>query len=244
MISTCRLKYHRQVVSRLEPLQYIIGDQPFGPLNIITRPPVLIPRPETEEWSFSLSSLFNPSPSNPLSLLDLCTGTGCIPLLLCHLWPKGSVRAYGVDISPNAINLAKENADVHSLSHAFTPILADIRDPRFLRNLNTPFDIITANPPYIPKSEYDHHLSPCVKDYEDPIALIGGPDGLSFYHAIARLIATTNILKKNGGLVALEVGDGQANAVQQIIRSEARLSDIEIWKDAWGKNRTVVARHL
>ncbi|KIP04200.1 hypothetical protein PHLGIDRAFT_15339 [Phlebiopsis gigantea 11061_1 CR5-6] len=93
-----------------EPLQYILGTQPFGPLSLLTRAPVLIPRPETEDWTFRLSALLTPSPRKPVRLLDLCTGSGCIPLLLCRLWPPGAVRAYGVDIGTEAVQLATENA--------------------------------------------------------------------------------------------------------------------------------------
>ena len=95
------------------------GTQPFGPLSLLVRPPTLIPRPETEEWTLRLASLLQattqgPSPkftsSNSIKLLDLCTGSGCIPLLLCHLLPPGHIRAIGVDVSSQAVNLAHENS--------------------------------------------------------------------------------------------------------------------------------------
>ncbi|KAF8894033.1 S-adenosyl-L-methionine-dependent methyltransferase, partial [Infundibulicybe gibba] len=79
-----------QLISRRadgEPLQYILGTQPFGPLNLLTRPPVLIPRPETEHWTHALADLISPSAQSPVTLLDLGTGSACIPLLLAHLWP-------------------------------------------------------------------------------------------------------------------------------------------------------------
>lgn len=96
-----------------------VGTQPFGPLTLLTRPPTLIPRPETEEWTIRLASFITTflskhqepvSSSNPLHILDLCTGSGCIPLLLCQLLPKGSVRSVGVDISKSALQLARDNA--------------------------------------------------------------------------------------------------------------------------------------
>ncbi|TFY58139.1 hypothetical protein EVG20_g8272, partial [Dentipellis fragilis] len=94
-----------------EPLQYILGTQPFGPLHLRCRPPVLIPRPETEDWALRLSEAVAPSPSQPVRALDLCTGSGCIPLLLCARWASGSVRAVAVDHSQAALQLASDNAE-------------------------------------------------------------------------------------------------------------------------------------
>src|ERR1700722_284317 len=236
---------------------HIAGSQPFGPLEILTRPPVLIPRPETEGWTIKLSEFFLPTPQRPISLLDLCTGTGCIPLLLCHLWPKGSVTALGVDISPDAVELAKDNAEAcripndlqrpsRSKSNTFTPVLADIRDPLFVKSLQPPYDIITCNPPYIPRREYEL-LPPCVKDYEDAVALLGDSDtseqqdGLSFYHLIAKLVSRKGMLKEDG-LVVLEVGEGQAKAVKKILRHEGGMRGFAFWKDYWSKDRNILAR--
>ncbi|KAJ7703010.1 S-adenosyl-L-methionine-dependent methyltransferase [Mycena rosella] len=234
-----------------EPLQYILAEQPFGPLTIKTRPPVLIPRPETEHWTIRLAELLHPTatPARPLSVLDLGTGTGCIPLLLCHLLPAGSVRAYGVDISPDAVNLAAENAALCGLSapadpsrNSFQPIQASFLDPNFPHlNLGVapPFDLITSNPPYISWPEYVR-LPPSVSHYEDPKALFGGPDGLDFYHAIAALVARNDFLNP-GAVVVVEVGDGQADSVQRIFKATAQMNT-EIWLDPWKKMRTVIAR--
>ncbi|KIJ67986.1 hypothetical protein HYDPIDRAFT_173701 [Hydnomerulius pinastri MD-312] len=237
-----------------EPLQYILGTTPFGSLDLLTRPPTLIPRPETEDWTLRLASTLSPSSSRPLSVLDLCTGSGCIPLLLCHLWPPGSARAFGVDISPDAIRLATDNAarchiPIHTTSNlrnVFTPVLGDLRDPGLTHSIEPPFDVVTSNPPYIPKREYDE-LSPSVKHYEDPRALLGDPpgskgqDGLSFYHLIAAFLARKGILR-DGAAVALEVGHDQAEAVESILHQSAGLRNTEIWRDPWEKKRVVFAR--
>ncbi|KAF9222769.1 S-adenosyl-L-methionine-dependent methyltransferase [Gyrodon lividus] len=239
---------------RGEPLQYILGTTPFGSLNLLTRPPTLIPRPETEDWTLRLANTISPSNSSPVSVLDLCTGSGCIPLLLCHLWPPGSTHAFGVDISPDAIRLATDNATrckittrvTSNLRNVFIPVLGDLHDPDLINLLQPPFDVVTSNPPYIPKREYDE-LSPSVKDYEDPRALLGDPpgssdqDGLSFYHVLASFIATKGVLR-DGAIVALEIGHGQAEAVESILHHTARLRNTEIWKDPWEKKRVVFAR--
>lgn len=237
----------------------IAGTQPFGPLNLLTRPPVLIPRSETEDWTMRLSEHVTPSARRPVRLLDLCTGSGCIPLLLCHLWPPGSVRACGVDIATEAFKLASENAvicgfqdssdDLRSqptlVRNTFRPILADIRDPAFLRKsgLSPPFHVVTSNPPYIPKREYDA-LPREVRDFEDRRALLGDPDpasdGLTFYRDIAQLIANDHLLAEDG-VLAVEVGKGQARDVERILQDEAKLVKTTIWRDPWEVERVVVA---
>ncbi|GLB37592.1 putative methyltransferase [Lyophyllum shimeji] len=241
--------------SRGEPLQYILGSQPFGPLNLLTRPPVLIPRPETEHWVIKLADRTSASPTSPKSLLDLGTGSGCIPLLLCHLLPQGSLRTHGVDISPQALDLAKENAAVcgippsspgscaRNTRNTFTATLGNFLDPMFSEDatIDPPYDIITCNPPYIPWHEY-LKLPRSVTAYEDPKALFGGPTGLDFYHAIAHLVRQTNFIRP-GAVVALEVGHNQAQDVERIMRVHAHVRDTEIWPDPWGKQRTVLA-HL
>ncbi|KAI0630327.1 S-adenosyl-L-methionine-dependent methyltransferase [Trametes polyzona] len=181
-----------------EPLQYILGSQPFGPLNLAVRPPVLIPRPETEDWTLRLADAILQSahkPRRPLNILDLCTGTGCIPLLLCHLLPPGFAHATGVDISEDAVQLARENRELCGIpapppspdsaaqttpkenGNTFVPVLADLMRPNFVKRagLKPPYDVITSNPPYIPQAEYDR-LPSSVKDYEDVRALLGDVD--------------------------------------------------------------------
>lgn len=234
-----------------EPLQYILGSQPFGSLNLLTRPPVLIPRPETEDWVIKLADrLSYTRTKRPRSLLDLGTGSGCIPLLLCSLCPPGTIHAHGVDISTLAIQLAMDNAALcsipmpsHTTMHCntFKTTLANILSPTLFQDtkLGQPFDVITSNPPYIPWKEY-LELPRSVTDYEDPKAFLGGPNGLDFYHAIARLIRHKEILRP-GAIVALEVGHAQAGDVQHIMHTSGNFSHVEIWRDPWGRQRTVVA---
>jgi HemK-like putative methylase len=195
-----------------------------------------------------LSKLKSPTPSKPLKLLDLGTGTGCIPLLLCHTWPGGSVRADGVDLSEDAIQLSAENAVKCGLSvsvagdlqrvNVFTPILADYTSPTFFDIISPPYDVLTSNPPYISDAEYQE-LPLSVKEYEDRRALHGGVDGLNFYHAIAHIISRPQILAPDA-VIAVEVGHTQAGAVARILREEGKVRDTEIWTDAWDKQRTVI----
>ena len=130
----------------------------------------------------------------------------------------------------------------------YTPYPANILDAKFGDSLPRSFDVITSNPPYIPLNEY-RQLPRSVKDYEDPRALLGDPpdirgtDGLTFYHAIARLVAQAGVLNEGDrAMVILEVGDKQAGAVEAILKTEGRLNRTEIWFDPWGKERVVVGR--
>lgn len=237
----------------------LLGTQPFGPLDLTVRSPVLIPRPETEEWAMRLADVLPPQRTTaPRRLLDLCTGTGCIALLLCHLAPKGSISALGVDIGDEAVQLAEQNArrigvfQVHGTRagrrNSFEVLKADMLSDGFTATLKElgwpPFDIITSNPPYIPLSEYKE-LPSSVKDYEDIRALLGDPDpsdgrGLTFYRRIARLVGGTPELVRPGGLIALEVGHKQSTAVRELMEQHGNIQKTEVWNDAWGVERTVV----
>jgi release factor glutamine methyltransferase len=208
--------------------------------------------------------------SSPISHLDLCTGTGCIPLLLCHNWPKSSIEALAVDASSHAVALAEENARkaVYSYNalawdassalpetrgNTIEILQADIFDPSFPKILSShrlfPFNLLTCNPPYIPRASWEE-LPRSVKDHEDPLALIGETptgtnslDGLDFYHRIASLLRRPSreppILAENG-VVALEVGVGQAEAVEDILKNTRLFRKAEIWKDQWDVDRVVV----
>lgn len=210
-------------------------------MNLLARAPVLIPRPETENWTIRLAELLSPTPTHPISLLDLGTGTGCIPLLLCHLWPSESVRALGIDISPHAIQLANENASrIDIRGNKFKTLEADYLSSNFINAIEPPYDVVTANPPYIPLHEYVE-LPSDVKDFEDRGALLaGGPTGLDFYHGIFRLISSPGFLSPKA-VVALEVGQGQAGDVERIMRDCPTIRTTDIWKDPWGVERTVLA---
>ncbi len=201
-----------------------------------------------------LAETVKPSVSRPISMLDIGTGSGCIPLLLCHLWEPGSVKAHGVDISEDALQLAEENAKLCGFSpsdsspasprkNTFTTIRASVLSPSFTSNplLTPPYEIVTSNPPYISFSEF-LELPPSVAKFEDPRALFGGAtNGLDFYEAIAKVVAEEGFLKKSvNARVVLEVGWKQATDVRDMLHATGRFDEIEIWKDPWDKERTVV----
>jgi len=230
--------------SRYSRIISLTGSQPFGTLNLIVRPPVLIPRPETEDWAIRLAERVNADQAllarpERLNLLDLGTGSGCIPLLLCSMLPHGQITARGVDISHEAISLANENAALCGFTdprgNTFHAAHSDYLTSDF--SPPEPVDILVANPPYISTETI---LEDDVVRYEDPRALFGGPTGLDYYHSIAALCQKSNFLTPDA-IVAVEVGYQQASAVRNIFESVG-LTGMEIWRDPWQVERTVFGR--
>ncbi|KAJ2558703.1 hypothetical protein EV175_000669 [Coemansia sp. RSA 1933] len=175
-----------------KPLQYIIGDQLFGKANIEVRPPVLIPRWETEEWVLRLAGLIGAHKTSlgdggaygePLNILDACTGSGCVSLGLASELPPDTINALGVDVSPDAISLALENLALNqALLNGNTVRFKklDLMAADAAAQLTTTgtdgfgnrgWDIIVSNPPYVTPTEYDG-LELDVRDWEDRRALV------------------------------------------------------------------------
>lgn len=218
----------RELVSRRlagEPLQYILGEWDFYGRTFAVAPQVLIPRADTE-------CLIDAALSLPLvgdELLDLCTGSGCIPVTLT-LELRGT-RALALDISDPALTLAARNAE--ALRAPVTVQYGNVLEepaPELLRR----FALLTANPPYI-RSELIDTLSPEVRR-EPKEALDGGADGLIFYRAIAH--HWKNVLLPGGHLV-LEIGYDQAQAVQTIL-AEAGFCDLHALQDLGGNDRVII----
>ena len=157
-----RLMHHyiNDIVHKHKPLAYVIGHVPFGPLSIIVEPPILIPRPETEEWVMRLIGNIKEPNKQKLIILDVCTGTGCIALLCAKMLPHS--RVYGVDINSQAIALAEKNKRQLGIDNV-TFLLSDLFNqlPRGLM-----YDLIISNPPYISATEYQY-LAPSVSLWED-----------------------------------------------------------------------------
>ncbi len=187
-----------------EPLAYIIGRREFWSLDFEVGPGVLIPRPESEIMVEEALKRFSMADA-PLRVLDLGTGSGC--LLLAFLSERAEAEGLGVDISEEALGIAKRNAARLGLDGR----------TQFLRNdwmsaLSETWEVIFINPPYIIEGELDG-LEPEVSRYEPRTALDGGPDGLCAYRRIA---ASLRPRLAPGGRVFLEVGQGQARPVERI----------------------------
>ena len=210
-----------------EPIQYIIGHVDFRGLEIHCDRRALIPRPETELLVDAvLSSLITHYSS--LRIADVGTGTGCIALSLLHALPNAEV--IGVDISPDALALARENAERLGLSARFQTL-----ENNLLEGLgDDSLDIVVSNPPYI-FSKVWKNLEPCVRDFEPQLALDGGADGLDLIRPLVQ--QAVRVLKLGGGLF-LEIGYDQGPAVSQCLEN-AGFQHVKVQKDFAGLDRIV-----
>ncbi len=213
-----------------EPVGRILGHREFWTIDLALNSDTLEPRPDTETVVDAVLAAI-PDHDAALTLLDLGTGTGCILLALLSELPNA--RGVGVDLSPLAVAAARDNADRNGLaarSHFQTGDWAsDIRDR---------FDIVVSNPPYIPSADIAA-LAPEVREHDPMRALDGGPDGLAPYRIIAAQLPT---LLTPGGLVAFEVGQGQAADVAELLERQG-LGDITRLRDLGGIERCVRARN-
>lgn len=221
--------------SQLIPLQYILGSQPFGSLDIHCRPGVLIPRWETEEWVTELADAFgkrknttnNGKLLNSLNVIDACTGTGCIPLLLhSDLLSKGVCsNVTGFDISLEAYKLSCENLAIYESSRdisdngkvSFKHV--DIFSHDLLEQLEVTsrsVDLITSNPPYIPLQDYKlsvdfNGTSRSVRLHEPALALVGENE---FYETLI----TKLVLPTKAKAFVFELGyEEQAQRVKELL---------------------------
>lgn len=212
---------------RREPLQQIVGEAEFYGLRILVDGNVMAPRPETEVLVEQVIKRWKP---DYRTILDIGTGSGCMAVALAMNLPGCSVDA--VDISEKALEVAHRNIDLHGLAGRVAPLLGDL----FPKGEKT-YDVIVSNPPYIPTAEIDG-LMPEVSGYEPHLALDGGGDGLRYYRKIAEALASR---LKEPGLLALEVGQGQAGAVAGIIKEEMQWKSVKTVRDLCGVERVVLA---
>lgn len=206
-----------------EPVQYITGKTYFYGLQFLCDKDTLIPRFDTEVLT---QEAIKSVPKNA-GVLDMCTGTGCIIIALKH--ERNDIRAFGSDISEQAVNTAVKNAKLNECDVEFT--VSDM-----FKNIDGRFDVIISNPPYIERKVIDE-LDETVKEYEPFTALCGGEDGLDFYRIIAKE-AHDHLIKD--GLLLLEIGYDQGESVPDILGKEGFVN-IKVIKDLNGLNRVVSA---
>lgn len=214
-----------------KPIQYVIGETEFYGLKLKVNSNVLIPRPETEElvhWVISECPL-------ALSIIDIGTGSGCIPIALAVNLPNAKVSA--TDISKEAITLAAQNARNCNVYIDF--IQHSILTDSSIALKNKPFDVVVSNPPYIRESE-KKHMMPNVLDYEPSIALfVPDSDPLLFYRRIA--VVSREMLKQNGNLF-FEINEAFGLETKNML-VELGYFNVQIKKDINGKNRMVKATY-
>ncbi len=224
-----RTAFRSLVQKRLErcPTAYLVGTREFYLLPFEVNAAVLIPRPDTETLVDVGIEFLKKRPAP--NALDLGTGSGCVAVCLAHNVKGATVAA--VDASPDAVAVAERNAVRHGVADRVrfqTGNLFAAVEP------GTRFDLIASNPPYIPPAEIET-LMPEVKDHEPRLALDGGTDGLAFYRRIA---AEARGWLKPGGMLAVEIGHTQGDAVRGLFE-RAELRSVAEVRDRGGRPRVV-----
>jgi release factor glutamine methyltransferase len=213
-----------------EPVAYITGRREFWSLDFAVGPGCLIPRPDSEAIVAALLDAPGMR-SKSLRILDLGTGSGCLLLALLSELP--SARGIGVDADMRAVRTARTNAARAGLEGRAAFLRGD-----WASALTGLFDVIVANPPYIPTADIVD-LPRDVRDFEPVAALDGGTDGLA---ALRAVMADAGRLLARGGLAALEFGPGQAAAVEQLGREIAGLCKETLIADLAGRKRGILFR--
>lgn len=209
------------------PVAYLTGSKEFMSLAFAVNEHVLIPRADTETLcEFVLEQTQIPAPK----IADLCCGSGCIGISLAVYIPDSQVVL--ADVSGEAVKIAAQNAKKHKVDSRCRVLQTDLLND----TVEGSFDLVVSNPPYI-ETDVIGTLAPDVADYEPRLALDGGTDGLTFYR---RLAQTVPVMLRQGGLLALEVGHTQAQAVAGLLEKD--FTDIKQVRDLAGIARVVSGR--
>jgi len=209
------------------PLPYLTGKIEFYGLDIEVTPDVMIPRPDTEVLVDLALGL------RPFTIVDVCTGSGCIAIALAAHLPEAS--CLGIDISPAALAVARRNTEKHGLEGRIQFIVGDLLDRR-----PGPVDLIISNPPYVSADEWAS-LPQSTLYHEPHQALNGGPDGLE---VIRRLLSQSQGLLRPGGTLLLEIGASQGEAAMEIAKTSFpdRGTSVRIHPDLAGRDRVLEVR--
>ena len=215
-----------------EPLAYVLGEWTFYGMTLYIDRNVLIPRDDTcavAQLAMKQGLFLEQDPR----VLDLCTGSGCIGLVIAQRVKDARVTL--ADISKEALAVAKKNVTRHQLSARVSCVQADALQapPAYLGS----FDMIVTNPPYIPSCEMAE-LESSVKDYEPHLALDGGADGLDFYRSIVKHYSSA---LKPGGYMCFEFGMGQGDDVCRILEQHG-YTILERTQDFNNRERAVLAQ--
>lgn len=216
--------------ARREPLAYITGRKEFYGLEFAVNRAVLVPRPETEllidaalEWVRDTEGLA--VNGTGLDILDLGTGSGCLAVTLAGHWP--GAHFWAVDLSAAALRLARKNAHRLKVGQSITWRRGDYWQALQGKESHRTFNLVLANPPYIVARDWSG-LPPEVRLYEPRLALDGGSDGLDGFR---RILDGLPGRLRTPGLVLLEIGAGQRNAVEQLCRESGLFDSIQFQND-------------
>ncbi|HSV30980.1 MAG TPA: peptide chain release factor N(5)-glutamine methyltransferase [Atribacteraceae bacterium] len=223
--------------SRGIPLQYVIGTWEFMSCPLSVREGVFIPRLDTESWVEEVISWAQSAPSRgKVRLLDLCCGSGTIACA-CAFWiPR--LMALGVDISEEAIRLARQNARQLGIEARTQFLVSDLFEV-FRNQRRASFDLVLSNPPYIREDEWET-LPDGVRFYEPKQALIGGPDGLE---VIRRILDEGRDFLEKDGIMVIEHAPGQAVMLQEMLSQDLVLEFRRTITDLTGQPRATMIGH-
>ena len=227
--------YRSHVKKRLQrmPLQYITGKAGFRQLILEVSSEVLIPRPETEVLVEVVMEQLADVEA-PL-VLDLGCGSGAVAVSIA--FEHRSARLIAVDAAPEAVAATRRNAMLHGVSERVAGVCGDLFAPLSGRGGLGCFAAIVSNPPYVPRQEIAL-LAPEVSQYEPYLALDGGEDGMDFYRRIA---GEASFFLRPQGVLVLEMGDSQADAVQELLAGNHWLERIAVCPDLHGIPRIAIA---
>lgn len=225
-------RYKSMIKRRLarEPVAYITGYKGFWTLDLAVTKNVLVPRPDTECLVETALELLRVKPEAPLNILDLGTGSGAIILSLASEVPVN--KHFAVDVSVEAIKVAKQNAELNCPESSISFISSSWFDGLVENEM---FDLIVSNPPYIPTKDI-MELEPEIKEYEPFLALDGDVDGLK---CVRHIIEHAGNYLRPGGWLMIETGFDQKEAVLDIAYGVGGYSNAEYIRDFAGNNRVV-----
>jgi release factor glutamine methyltransferase len=192
-----------------EPVAYLLGRRGFWSLELEVTPAVLIPRPETETLVEAVVRGFAGRRTEPLRVVDVGTGSGAIGLALAMEFPAAQV--VGMDVSADALEVARRNATACGLGDRFHTVRGDLLEPLLRRGSRV--DLVVSNPPYVANGDTTH-LADSVRRWEPHLALFGGEDGLDVYR---RLIPQAAEVLEGQGVLAMECGIHQADVLRTMV---------------------------
>ncbi len=233
IVPPTQLSQLRALVKRAgdhEPVAYLVGRTEFYSMELCVRPGCLIPRPETE-LLVQHAIEFLRTRHGQQSVLDLCTGSGCIATAIGHNFREADITA--TDLSRNALDIAAENVAKHQLTDRITLREGDLLTPIAGEH----FDLILSNPPYVSDAEYAN-LDKNVRDYEPKEALVAGPKGLDLYE---RLLTQIDSFLKPDAALMLEIGYQLGPDIRSMLETSGLFSTILVHKDLQSHDRLAIA---
>lgn len=228
-----RQRFRELIRRRIEgcPVAYLVGRKEFFSLPLDVSPAVLIPRPESEFVVMECLRFAKDMPAP--TILDLGTGSGNLAVAIAHQHKAARITA--VDLSPDALEIARKNAAKHGVADRITFLQGDLFGPVPAGSL---FDFVVSNPPYIPRDDIAQ-LAPGVRDCEPHLALDGGPDGYAIFDQI---VASAGDFLQPGGHVIIEIGSPQEKHAREKIEQQGGYTLMPTIHDYSGHPRVVCAK--